>query len=66
MTVTEDVMPGIVCLPHGWGHHREGMQLSVAESSPGVSINDIIDDQVVDNMSGNAVLNGIPVKVRPA
>lgn len=66
VTVTEDVMPGIVCLPHGWGHHREGMQLSVAESSPGVSINDIIDDQVIDNMSGNAVLNGIPVKVRPA
>ncbi|MGI1677284.1 MAG: molybdopterin-dependent oxidoreductase [Cellvibrionaceae bacterium] len=64
--VTDDVMPGVVCLPHGWGHHREGMRLSVAESNPGVSINDIIDDQAVDNMSGNAVLNGIPVEVRLA
>ncbi len=57
-------MPGVVCLPHGWGHHRDGMRLSVAENNPGVSINDIMDDQAVDDMSGNAVLNGIPVDVR--
>ena len=61
--VTEDIMPGVVCLPHGWGHDREGVELRVAQSNPGISVNDITDDQVVDVLSGNAVLNGIPVSV---
>lgn len=61
--VTADIMPGVVCLPHGWGHDREGVELRVAQSNPGISVNDITDDQVVDVLSGNAVLNGIPVSV---
>lgn len=61
--VTDDIMPGVVCLPHGWGHDREGISLRVAQSNPGISVNDITDDQVVDALSGNAVLNGIPVSV---
>tara|TARA_Y100001001_G_scaffold48272_1_gene44197 strand:+ start:2555 stop:5194 length:2640 start_codon:yes stop_codon:yes gene_type:complete len=61
--VSEDVMPGVVCLPHGWGHDREGVSLRVAQTNPGINVNDITDDQVVDALSGNAVLNGIPVSV---
>lgn len=59
--VTEDIMPGVVSLPHGWGHHRPGMRISTAEANPGISINDITDEQLVDELSGNAVLNGVPV-----
>ncbi|MFZ2290280.1 MAG: molybdopterin oxidoreductase family protein [Halopseudomonas yangmingensis] len=66
LQVTEDVMPGVVCLPHGWGHDREGVSLRVAQSNPGISINDITDDKVVDPLSGNAVFNGIPVQLLPA
>ncbi len=61
--VSDDIMPGVVCLPHGWGHDREGISLRVAQSNPGINVNDITDDQVVDVLSGNAVLNGIPVSV---
>ncbi len=61
--VSEDIMPGVVCMPHGWGHDREGISLRVAQSNPGLNVNDITDDQVVDVLSGNAVLNGIPVSV---
>ena len=64
--VTEEVMPGVVCLPHGWGHDRPGVRLGVAARSPGVSINDVIDDQLIDALSGTAVLNGTPVEVVPA
>jgi anaerobic selenocysteine-containing dehydrogenase/NADPH-dependent glutamate synthase beta subunit-like oxidoreductase/NAD-dependent dihydropyrimidine dehydrogenase PreA subunit len=59
--LTDEIKRGVVSLPHGWGHHRSGMRISTAQGSPGVSINDITDDQVVDALSGNAVLNGVPV-----
>jgi anaerobic selenocysteine-containing dehydrogenase len=61
--VTDDMMPGVVCLPHGWGHDRPGVRLAVASRSPGVSINDVIDDQRIDALTGTAVLNGTPVEV---
>lgn len=61
--VTEDVMPGVVSLPHGWGHDRVGARLSVASLRPGVSINDLVDDQRIDALTGTAVLNGTPVTV---
>ncbi len=64
VSITEDIMPGVVCLPHGWGHDREGIGLRVAETNPGISVNDITDDQAVDGLSGNAVFNAIPVEVR--
>ncbi len=63
--VTEAIMPGVVCLPHGWGHDRPGIQLTVAQERPGVSLNDLTDDSQVDILSGNAVLNGVPVSVLP-
>lgn len=64
--VTDAVMPGVVCVPHGFGHGREGVQLHVARrEAPGASLNDITDEQVVDAITGTAVLNGVPVSVAP-
>ncbi|HUT54224.1 MAG TPA: molybdopterin-dependent oxidoreductase [bacterium] len=65
LEVTEDMMPGVVCMPFGWGHGREGSRLSVAAQHPGVSMNDITDDALFDKVSGISVLDGIPVKVTP-
>ncbi|NQD94398.1 molybdopterin-dependent oxidoreductase [Pseudomonas sp. CrR25] len=62
--ITEDIMPGVVSLPHGWGHHRPGMRIGIAQASPGVSMNDLTDEQLVDQLSGNAVLNGVPVTLQ--
>jgi anaerobic selenocysteine-containing dehydrogenase len=64
--VTEDVMPGTVSLPHGFGHRRDGVKLSVAREKPGVSLNDITDRQRYDPVSGNAALNGTPVTIAVA
>ena len=54
---------GVVCLPHGWRHDREGISLRVAQTNPGVSMNDLTDDQRVDSLSGNAIFNGVPVEI---
>jgi anaerobic selenocysteine-containing dehydrogenase len=61
--LTDDMMPGVVSLPHGWGHDRSGIRLGVAQAHAGVSINDLVDDQRIDVLTGNAVLNGTPVEV---
>jgi anaerobic selenocysteine-containing dehydrogenase len=61
--VSDDVMPGVVSLPHGWGHDTKGAKLSVAERRPGVNINRLVDGNVLDPLSGNARINGIPVDV---
>jgi anaerobic selenocysteine-containing dehydrogenase len=61
--VTDTVMPGVVCLPHGWGHHRDGIRMSVAAAHAGTSANDVTDDQFVDALTGNAAVNGVPVLV---
>ncbi len=59
--VTEQMMPSVVSIPHGWGHHRLGIRQSVAQQYSGVSINDITDDYLVDSLCGNAAVNGVPV-----
>ena len=64
--ISDEVMPGVVSIPHGFGHGREGVRLGVASKSPGVSVNDLTDDQLVDGLSGVAALNGVPVVVAPA
>jgi anaerobic selenocysteine-containing dehydrogenase len=64
--LTSDMMPGVVSLPHGFGHGRDGVQLSVATSHPGVSINDLTDDQLLDVLSGNAAFSGVPVRLKAA
>ena len=61
--LTSDVMPGVVCLPHGWGHDREGARLGVARAHAGVSFNDLSDDQGVDGLCGTARFSGTPVEV---
>jgi anaerobic selenocysteine-containing dehydrogenase len=59
--ITEKIMPGVISIPHGWGHNKKGMRWQVAEQHAGVSVNDLTDEMVVDELSGNAVLNGVPV-----
>ena len=61
--VTEEMMPGVVSLPHGWGHDVDGVRLSVARLHAGVNSNVLTDEDALDVPSGNAVLNGIPVEV---
>ena len=62
--VTDDIMPGVVSLPHGWGHDREGARLDIARLHVGTNINELSPAEMIDAASGNAVLNGIPVAVR--
>ena len=64
--VTDEIMPGVVSIPHGWGHGDPGTALRIAAQHPGVNSNVLADDQLVDPVSGNAVLNGIPVELGPA
>ena len=61
--VTDEMMPGVVSLPHGWGHHRDGARLRVAARRPGASINDVTDEQLVDALTGTAAFSGVPVTV---
>ena len=58
-----EMMPGVVSLPHGWGHAREGVRLGVARAHAGVSVNDLTDERELDAVSGNAALNGLAVEV---
>ena len=64
--VSDEMMPGVVCLPHGWGHDKAGTRLSVAREHAGVNNNVLLPGMLVDEISGNAVANGIPVEVVPA
>ena len=61
--VCDSVRPGVVSLPHGWGHDRPGIRLSVAERHAGVNSNILTDPSAIDPPSGTAVLNGIPVEI---
>jgi anaerobic selenocysteine-containing dehydrogenase len=61
--VTDAVMPGVVSIPHGWGHGMDGADLSVAAQRPGVNSNMLADSDLFDPLSGNAIVNGIPVRV---
>jgi anaerobic selenocysteine-containing dehydrogenase len=63
---TDDIMPGVVSIPHGFGHGREGVRLTIASQHPGVNVNDLTDDQVIDPLTGMAVFNGVPVTVERA
>lgn len=56
--VTDEMMPGVISIPHGFGHDRKGTKLPVAEASPGVSVNDITDETLLDPVTGNAAFSG--------
>jgi len=60
---SDEMMPGVVSLPHGWGHDRAGTRLAIAEAHAGASNNDLTDEQFLDGLSGNVALNGVPVTV---
>ncbi len=63
LEVTDELMEGVVSLPHGWGHRGEGLLLRVASRHPGVNVNDLTDPEMIEPVTGNAVLNGVPVEV---
>ncbi|WP_217185178.1 molybdopterin oxidoreductase family protein [Streptomyces sp. AC495_CC817] len=64
--VTDVVRRGVVSLPHGWGHDRPGTRMSHAAIDPGVNVNQLLDGSQLDPLSGNAVLNGVPVELARA
>ena len=55
------MMPGVVSLPHGWGHSLPGARLALAAERPGVNLNELLDERDRDPLSGNAVLSGVAV-----
>ena len=61
--ITEEMMPGVVSIPHGWGHNQPKIQLKVAQQHAGESINDLTDDLKIDALSGNAAFNATWVSV---
>ncbi|UXY26622.1 molybdopterin oxidoreductase family protein [Streptomyces sp. HUAS TT20] len=61
--ITDGVRPGVVSLPHGWGHDRPGIRMNHAVLTPGVNVNQLLDGSLLDPLSGNAVLNGVPVEL---
>jgi len=63
--ISEDIMPGVVCMPHLWGHGRQNTRQRVANDNPGVSMNDLTDVTFTDRLTNNAIVNGVPVKVEP-
>jgi anaerobic selenocysteine-containing dehydrogenase len=63
--VTDAVMPGVVSIPHGWGHDADGVRLAVAAEHAGTNSNVLADESRVEPLSGNAILNGIPVELAP-
>jgi anaerobic selenocysteine-containing dehydrogenase len=63
--VSDTIRPGVVSIPHGWGHDLPGIRLGVASAHAGVNCNRLVDEHDLDPLSGNAVLNGVPVTVEP-
>jgi anaerobic selenocysteine-containing dehydrogenase len=63
--ISDDMMPGVVSLPHGWGHDLPGAKLSVASGQPGTNLNALLDENFRDPLSGDAVLTGVPVQMIP-
>ena len=63
--ITDDIAQGVVSIPHGWGHDREGVELDVARAHAGTSINDITDDALIEPVTGTAILSGVPISIAP-
>ena len=61
--ITDAIRPGVVSLPHGWGHDAPGTRLSVAATQPGVNFNSLLDSTLLEPLSGTSVLNAVPVEV---
>lgn len=65
VSASTELMPGVISLPHGWGHKQKGVKLTVASAQEGANCNELTDDRYFDAVSGNAALNGVVVKVFP-
>ncbi|HEY6245320.1 MAG TPA: molybdopterin dinucleotide binding domain-containing protein, partial [Pyrinomonadaceae bacterium] len=63
--LSDEIMRGVVSIPHGWGHDREGNRLTVAQQNSGASINDLMDESNIDAICGTAAFNGTRVTVKP-
>jgi anaerobic selenocysteine-containing dehydrogenase len=63
--VTDAIRPGVVSIPHGWGHDLAGIRMGIAQEHAGVNSNVLADEELFDAISGNAVFNGIPVSITP-
>jgi anaerobic selenocysteine-containing dehydrogenase len=63
--ISDEMMPGVISLPHGWGHDQPGSQLTVAAANPGGNLNALMDENRRDPLSGNAVLSGMEVEMTP-
>ena len=63
--ISDEMMAGVISIPHGWGHNLSGTQWQTAEAHAGVSVNALTDEMQIDALSGNAVLNGVPVSLEP-
>lgn len=62
--ITTDMMEGVVSIPHGWGHQRKNIKMGIAQAHAGVSANDLTDELLIDELTGNAAVNGVPVEVK--
>ncbi len=61
--ITDKIVQGVVSIPHGFGHHREGIKMKLAQQNPGISINDLTNDKQIDKLTGNANFSGTKVKI---
>jgi len=63
ITISDEIMPGVISIPHGWGHSVDGIELNIAKKHAGVNTNILTDDYFLDSVSGNAALNGVAVSL---
>ena len=61
--INDDILPGVVSIPQGWGHNRKNTGMSTAAKQPGISINSLTDEHRIDQLTGNAAFNGTPVAI---
>jgi len=61
--ITDEIMPDVVSIPHGFGHARQGVKLDIATAHAGVSLNDLTDDLLIDELTGNSAFSGVPVRI---
>jgi anaerobic selenocysteine-containing dehydrogenase len=61
--ITDEIMPNVVSIPHGFGHARKGVHLDIATAHAGVSLNDLTDDLLIDELTGNSAFSGVPVRI---
>jgi anaerobic selenocysteine-containing dehydrogenase len=63
--ISNEMMPGVISLPHGWGHDQPGTQMAIAAAQPGANLNALLDENSRDPLSGNSVLTGVAVQMEP-